>query len=408
MELTVISNLTQQEILQYAISNGMLDLAYMQEEIQMHKRKELIEKHPYKIWENKKGVWFTYIPDKEKGRIRKERTSKNAIENVIVEYWKQFEENPTLADIFNEYYEKKLENKEISKATYDRYVLDFNKYFVGISSKRIKEISELDIDNFIHETIGKFNLTAKRYSGVRTIILAIFKYAKKKQLIGFSITNIINDIDISKKAFKSVKKAPSSQVFTESELPLVTDYLMDNIDMMNLGLLLIFKTGLRNGELAKISREEVMDYTIPIKRTETRYKDKAGKCVYDIKESPKTEAGFRSAILPTKYKWIIDKILELNPDGEWLFEKNGNRIKTYSFRRRLNYICEAKVHMEQSKSPHKIRKTYCTLLLDSKVEESLITNVVGHTDIKTTKEHYNFDRKSVERKREVLGMVNGL
>lgn len=385
----------------------MLNLAYMQEEIQMHKRKELIEKHPYKIWENKSGIWFTYIPDKKKGRIRKERTSKNAIENVIVEYWKQFEENPTIDDIFNEYYNKKLENKEISKATYDRYVLDFNKYFVGFSSKRIKEISELDIDNFIHEIIGKFNLSAKRYSGVRTIILAVFKYAKKKQLIEFSITNVINDIDISKKAFKSVKKAPSSQVFTESELPLVTDYLMENLDMMNLGLLLIFKTGLRIGELATIRREEVLDYTIPINRTETRYKDDTGKCIYDIKESPKTEAGIRSAILPTKYKWIIDKILELNPDGEWLFEKNGNRIKTYSFRRRLNYICEAKIHM-QSKSPHKIRKTYCTLLLDSKIEESLITDVVGHTDIKTTKEHYNFDRKSVERKREVLGTVNGL
>ena len=169
----------------------------------------------------------------------------------------------------------------------------------------------------------------------------------------------------------------------------------------------MYKTGVRIGELATIKRCEVDDYVIPINRTETRYDDENGKSVYEVKESPKTTAGIRSAIVPTKYQWIIDKIFELNPNGEYLFEKNGNRVKTYSFRRRLRYICDAKIHIKP-KSPHKIRKTYCTMLLDSNIEDSLITDVVGHVDIKTTKQHYDYNRKSVERKREVLDSVKGL
>ncbi len=36
----------------------------MQEKIEMAKRKELLEKHPYKISQGKDGNWRTYLPDK--------------------------------------------------------------------------------------------------------------------------------------------------------------------------------------------------------------------------------------------------------------------------------------------------------------------------------------------------------
>ena len=36
------------ELLQYAVENGMIDMSYVQEQIEMNKRKELLEKHPHK------------------------------------------------------------------------------------------------------------------------------------------------------------------------------------------------------------------------------------------------------------------------------------------------------------------------------------------------------------------------
>lgn len=47
---------------------------------------------------------------------------------------------------------------------------------------------------------------------------------------------------------------------------------------------------------------------------------------------------------PGKVQRIIDEISKLNPKGEFLFEKkNGNRVWTYEFRRRIKNVCEDKV-----------------------------------------------------------------
>ena len=57
------------------------------------------------------------------------------------------------------------------------------------------------------------------------------------------------------------------------------------------------------------------------------------------------------------------------------------------------------------KSPHKIRKTYGTMLMDSKVDERFIINQMGHTDILCSETHYHRDRKSVELKKSLLSQV---
>jgi len=37
--------------LQYAINEGIIDISYVQEKVEMNKRKEFLTKHPYKIWQ---------------------------------------------------------------------------------------------------------------------------------------------------------------------------------------------------------------------------------------------------------------------------------------------------------------------------------------------------------------------
>lgn len=52
------------ELLKYALDHGMINMSYVQEQMEMDKRKELLNKHPYKIWEGKDRKWRTYIPQK--------------------------------------------------------------------------------------------------------------------------------------------------------------------------------------------------------------------------------------------------------------------------------------------------------------------------------------------------------
>ena len=63
--------LMNEELLKCTIENGMIDLSYVQEQIEMNKRKVLLGRHPYIIvWQGNDGKWYTYLPD-EKRRILK-------------------------------------------------------------------------------------------------------------------------------------------------------------------------------------------------------------------------------------------------------------------------------------------------------------------------------------------------
>ncbi|MBR4083696.1 MAG: site-specific integrase, partial [Lachnospiraceae bacterium] len=196
------------------------------------------------------------------------------------------------------------------------------------------------------------------------------------------------------------------QVFMVDELPRVIEYLEENLDMVNLGLLLIFKTGLRVGELAGLKNVDVKNGVIHVNRTEISHKGSDGAMVYEVRDFPKTDAGIREVILPDNYEWILRKIRVLNPFGEYLFEKDGERIRTYVFRNRLYTVC--KKAEAKRKSPHKARKTYGSILIDSGVPESTVINQMGHTDIKTTKQHYYKNRRSVVQIKDEINKVEGL
>ena len=63
------------ENLNFLVTRGIIDLSDIQSIIDMEKKKELIEKHPYQAWQGKNGSWYVYLPDKEKGRILKRKSS---------------------------------------------------------------------------------------------------------------------------------------------------------------------------------------------------------------------------------------------------------------------------------------------------------------------------------------------
>ena len=394
-------------VLKYAIDHDMLDVQYVQDQIEMLKREELLKKHPYKIWQGTDGKWRTYLPDEEKGRNMKKRNTEAEIEDLVAEYWKEKLENPTVRELYDEWITDKLKRKEIVKETRDRYNRQFDESLQEFGKRRIKTIAEFDIEDTILNAIYEHDLTAKGYSNLRTLFYGIFKRAKKKKMVDFSITEVIADMDISKKSFRKVIKTDEELIFSEDETDEVINYIMESdLDILNLGILLYFKSGARPGELVALKPEDVMGRVLHIRRTEIFYKGDDGKNVYEVRDFPKTAAGIREVILPSSSEWILKEIRKLNPFGEYLFERNGERIRTYTFTSRLKTICR-KLGIVK-KSLNKIRKTYGTILLDNGVEESLVIAQMGHTDIKTTKRYYYRNRKNLQQKSEVIDKVSGL
>lgn len=105
------------------------------------------------------------------------------------------------------------------------------------------------------------------------MIYGIFRRAKKLKLVSFSVVEVVEGIDISPKIFARTRKEDNKEVFMEDETIKLLNYLKSYIDMENLGILLLYCTGIRVGELVTIKTSEVKGNIIAIRRTESRCKD---------------------------------------------------------------------------------------------------------------------------------------
>lgn len=202
----------------------------------------------------------------------------------------------------------------------------------------------------------------------------------------------------------TAKKPDQMDVFTEEELPVILKYLINHLDSLNIGILLMFLTGIRVGELVALKHTDFDGNSFKVQRTETRYSMEKGKCIYEVSDFPKTEAGIRTVVFPREYSWVIDKIKKLNPFGEYIFvTRNRKRVLAVTVRKRLYLICD-KLGFER-KSLHKIRKTYGSILLDRMVDQKLITELMGHTNISCTENFYHKDRKNLEKKIDIISNI---
>lgn len=155
-------------------------------------------------------------------------------------------------------------------------------------------------------------------------------------------------MELPQKAFRKVIKEDDEEVFNDEELEKLLTYLSAAPDILNLGITLMFCTGCRVRELVAIKWSDVLGNSIKIRRTEITYKNDIGEIIFEIRDYPKTEAGIRK------------------------------------------------------KSPHKLRKTFVSILLDNGVDKRLVQDVAGHAQISTSERNYHRNRKSDQRKEEIL------
>lgn len=82
-----------EETLQIALQYGIVDMEEISKNVELKKRNEILSQHPYKVWQNDQGIWLTYLPDEEKGRVFRKRKTREDLEDVIVDYYKKQEKS---------------------------------------------------------------------------------------------------------------------------------------------------------------------------------------------------------------------------------------------------------------------------------------------------------------------------
>ena len=395
------------EILQYALDNGIIDLPNIEEQINMNKKRQYLLMHDHNVWQGNDGKWCTYLTDETKPKNRRlcKRKTKQEVEECIIDYWKDREENPTIEEVFNEWNSRRLERNQIKKITYDINKDTFKRFYKEFKKKKIKDVSETEWEDFLCDCILNHQLTAKCFSNLKTITKGFLKRAKKRQLIHMDVETFFLELDVSDNDFKRRIIDDEKEVFFDDELEKVMKYIREHLDLKNLGIALMFVTGIRVGELVTLKHSDFDGTTFSIKREQTRHKKPDGHGnEFEVSDFPKTPAGYRTVIVPSDQRWIIDKLRLQNPFEEFIFLDTKGRIMTTDMiRKRLYLICK-NVGIPK-KSPHKIRKTYGSILLDNGIDHKLIEGQMGHTSITCTETFYHRNRRRNEQKQQIIDSV---
>lgn len=377
----------------------------------MKKRKEYLDRHNHKIWKGKDGRYYTYFDDRsaKRGIRKKGRTLLKDLKDDIVQHYYEEEQEPTFEQVFYMWNNKRLEFNEIKKGTFDKLENDYHRFFVKNKWKcrkqKIKNITEDDLILLIESRIKDLNLTAKAYSNMRTIILGVYKFAKRKKFIkDFSITHFFGDLELSKSIFTKKAKLDAEQVFDEDETDLLIKYLSKNVTLSNYAILLGLVTGLTVGEVAALEPTDISKNGVTVNKMEESFKDPdTKKSVTIIRDFPKNGNRVRTVLVPLEFSYVLETLSELSGE-KYLFEyRDGRRVRANNHNKKLREACKALGI--RHRSWHKLRKTYGSALIDSGASDSTIESQMGHYDIRTTKEFYYRSRKSKEMKqREVNGL----
>ena len=124
-------------------------------------------------------------------------------------------------------------------------------------------------------------------------------------------------MEVPRRAFHKVIKEDDEEVFNDEEMAKLIKEISLKPDLLNLGIMLMFCTGIRVGELVALKWCDVTNNSIKIRRTEIFYKGDDKKRVYEIRDFPKTEAGVRTVFVPTEFSSILSRLKLISESAEF-------------------------------------------------------------------------------------------
>ena len=404
----------EEQFLQFLSSRFNINLALAHSEYDMKQNEKYLKQHPGKVWQGKDGKWYTYFGEGTENRKLVVRKTKAEMEAFIIDYYRTISETPTFDMLYHMWDKQRKENGELRPQSFDRYENWYKQFFVSnpsakeLLATKANVIDAEILDKCLYPSIKGLNLSAKDFANMCTIVRGTMKFAVQKRYTDFNIVNYMSCLNKPRNAFRRTKKTAEEQTFSDEEIKLMMQRWLDERDIRSLGLIILIESGLRVGELAALKKSDINLDTIYVQRTEIHYKDaetKKNKIL--VEDFTKTDAGTRHVVVGPVGTQILSELLTMDPECEWLFSERGKRVCESGFRKKLYSTCDS-LHITK-RSPHKLRKTYATQLIYAGVNEEVVKNQMGHTDISTTRRSYVYSRVDLNyvraqlAKREKIG-----
>lgn len=323
----------------------------------------------------------------------------------------KLEEAVTFKEAYKIWFKSKINS--IKPQSVDRIEVTYNRYYSchSIADKYIHELDETYIVSFLNDYILRNgNMTHKEFQRVFQIVNNTLNHASDlnighAKLINWGMVkrNVANSkiITTEKKEF----------CITEEERKKLFDAVMyEHIYSIKQGacycVLLNFYLGLRIGELAALKWSDVNleKKYVYIHTTETKgfKRDEEGSRVqhvlYVVQDTTKTVHSVRKIPLVPEAVYLITKIKEYQQKQgyktEFLAYDGTSTILSKSIERTIRKLCElCEINYFSS---HKIRKTFASQLHRNGVPTRIISDAMGHSEIRTTERNYFVHYKDSE------------
>ncbi len=280
-------------------------------------------------------------------------------------------------ETINEYVNSLISEAHLSKNTKDTYSITLNKYNEFLSKRHIiniKDITRKDITDFL-ESLRKRNLTSQTIAHHLTVIKNYHKFLIQNEYIKDNVSKSIERPNVT-------KKLPN--VLTVDEVTKLLDIKEDTVfDIRNKCMLeLLYGTGLRISELLSLTLNDIDTINATVRCVGKGDKERIVPINDYIIESLGDYLKVRSELLKNKNT----KELFLNKDGNNLTRKGFFKIlKKMLLEKGLN----------TNISPHTLRHSFATHLLEHGADLRVIQEMLGHSDISTTRIYTHITNKKV-------------
>ncbi|CUM76699.1 tyrosine-type recombinase/integrase [Blautia hydrogenotrophica] len=378
----------------------------------MNKRKEILEKHPYKIWEGKDGKWRTYILDENGKRILKKLSTKKAVQNIIVSYYENIEKAKTEDYSFHSYFQKWKEKQVsygVSNNTLTKYDSDYKRYFENSKFEKldIRKINEEDITAFVIQQIKKLNLKEKAGKSLMGYINGVFKHARIKRIISENPCEYVETRNFSK-FFNRDKKNPEERTINTNDLNLLLKQLYISQTQKphyipNYAVELAIYTGMRIGEITALRWENIREDLGVIVICCSEKHDRITKEY--IVDSTKTRKE-RQFPITQKISSLLYKVKKIEMQygflGEYIFQNENGKLHSSSIAHCIRYRCiQAGI---PEKSIQSLRRTLNSKLRCAGVSSIVAASMLGHTE-EVNALNYSYDISEMDYKREILSEI---
>ena len=374
------------------------------------------------------------LPEDESPDPEDERDCLRNIELRIESTQKKYRRKlPKPSYTLNDFWEKYLSMKcEIAESTLVGYIYTYNKHIRQEIGKRlVTSIRESDVKRFYIKKIGEDGLSVSYVIGMSNIIEPVLELAVKEGYIDINPSKgVIKDLRKRKDWTPKIRKA-----LTEKQQEALVDYTADSFEFRSfLPILTVFLgTGLRCGELLGLTWDDI-DFErnlISVNHTLNYDTTLSGRTGFYV-TYPKSRKGMRNIPMLKEVRETFEELYrrrnDFNKDYQpvidgytnFIFrDLKGNVLKQSRLNRTLKNIVrsyneteEASALLEKRESEklpdigcHHLRHTFCTRLIENKVNIKIVQYLMGHRYIGTTIKVYL--TVAEDRSQEEISKIEG-